>query len=156
MATLTNQKPNIGLIEKTLLDALDEHEARVGKTLAGLRNLIIQNTLRAKQVVNEQQKSNNQNSVEITSPQSRGTEVITNVIINVDPSVGGTMVLTLGNVTINYQSLPPDGIEALDQVNFVLRANEKRTVVVTPAGGTCKFLNLYLQGWEVGDAGGIN
>lgn len=156
MATLTNQKPSIGLVEKNVMQALDEYNERMGRTLAGLRNLIVQNTLRAKQIVNERQRTANVNTVTITSPQSKGTEIITDVYINVDPTVGGTMVLTLGDFVLNYQMLPSDGIERITTMNLRLNPNDPRNVVVTPASGTCKFLNLYLQGWEVGDAGGIN
>ena len=152
----TSQKPHTGIIEKTVIDALDEYDSRVQQTLTGLRKLIMGNVLRAKQVVNERQRTNGQNTVTITAPQSRGTEIITNIIINVDPTVGGTMVLTLGDFVLNYQTLPPDGIEEIDQITLRLNPNDPRNVVVTPSSGTCKFLNLYLQGWEVGDAGGIN
>lgn len=140
-------------MKQTIEEALLEHEQRMSASLAALERLIRTSILLNKQLIQEEGHNVNANTCTM-QPQSRNTERVTNIQVNLDQSVGGTFAVTLGRWIMTNITVPADGLWDLDNQNIILRPNDLRQVVMTPASGTPKFINFYLQGIEVGDFGG--
>lgn len=140
-------------MKQTIEEALLEHEQRMSASLAALERLIRTSILMTKQFIQEEGHNVNANTCTM-QPQSRNTEVVTNIQVNLDQSAGGTFQVQLGRWNITGIAVPADGLWDIDNQYIILRPNDLRQVTVTPASGTPKFINFYLQGREVGDFGG--
>ena len=139
-------------LEQEILESIVRSQKHQEAVLAQMANMLTRQTHIAKTVVQDFGQTTGKNTLQWQASQ-QGNLIIHTAYIFIDPNVGGTYILTLGNVAIP-KPCPVSGFDYFLGASLILKQNAPRNLVIT-AGLTAAYISVVLFGESAGDAGSM-